>query len=178
MLYYLKSYVKHAQWLLLAFTVILKSRWMTTFKGVMRGGGWRALIGIWYKDERFNRLLSGNFICGFLRGKWYEFFSLFCHVPCRSDIFFTSFEATRYRTSFRPVENSYVKVFRSHGTTLHVRKFSSVLTEQKYWTVPCEQSVWSKFFNRSKIRPVPCEHSSSLLKFHGYTPIFSLHGLF
>lgn len=33
--------------------------------------------------ERFNRSLSGNFICGFLRGKSYEFFSLLCHVPCR-----------------------------------------------------------------------------------------------
>ena len=42
------------------------------------------------------------------------------------------------------------------------------------------------FFSRSKIRPVPCEHSSNLLKFHGYTQepitwytlIFNPHGLF
>ena len=57
---------------------------MTTFKGVMRGGVWRALIGI----DRKMKGLTGNFrgilfACGFLRGKCYEFFSLFCQAPCR-----------------------------------------------------------------------------------------------
>ena len=55
------------------------------------------------------------------------------------------------RTSFRPIENWCVQVFRSHGTKLSVWKFgrlalqSPVWTERKYWTVSCEPSVRSNF---------------------------------
>ena len=56
-------------------------------------------------------------------------------------------------------------MFRSHGPTLTKRTFrrldvqSSVWTEQKYWTVPCEPSVRSNFLRRSKIRLVPWDRS-------------------
>ena len=53
---------------------------------------------------------------------------------------------------------------RSNGTTLNVRKLkclvvqSSPWAERKYWTVPCERSVWSNFaacrkFIRSSVKP-------------------------
>ena len=35
----------------------------------------------------------------------------------------TKAKFTQYRTNFRPVENSWVGAFRSHGTTPNVRKF-------------------------------------------------------
>ena len=60
---------------------------------------------------------------------------------------------------------------RSHGTNLTVPKFrrlavqSSVRTERKYWTFPCEGTVRSNFSAGSKIGPLPCEHSQSSVLF-------------
>ena len=66
---------------------------------------------------------------------------------------------TRFQANFRPVENLYVQVFRSHETNLTVRKFKRLAVQSQ-----CEpnenilnEGSDSEIFYQSKIRPVPCE---------------------
>ena len=66
---------------------------------------------------------------------------------------------------------------RSNGTTLNVRKLkclvvqSSPWAERKYWTVPCERSVWSNFaagrkFIRCSVKPCSVRQNKVIRRKH------------
>ena len=86
------------------------------------------------------------------------FFRLCLSTWLTRDVFITFSRARSYGTE-RIFDRYYIIICvaftRNHHLYRRPAVQSSVWTERKYWTVPCQRSVWSNFSAGRKFRPVP-----------------------